>query len=201
MTSPDDLDVEKALIFFHAYMYGPVRGKMRLYSARGVTPRVAMSEDWELFASILIQDRGVSVQGGLDLERYEVKSAAYRSSFEYQYHRNSWQEKLDKDRSAGHLFISHKDGLRFVEVRYCAGSTLGRRNARTRTALNSVSGSRYRSGGYLRTGVCSFESSMARYRTSPWSNSGGRAHSFNNPYPQRQSLHGLALSLNSYTLT
>ena len=124
MTSPDDLDVEKALIFFHAYVYGPVRGKMRLYSARGVTPRVAMSEDWELFASILIQDRGVSVQDGLDLERYEVKSAAYRSSFEYQYHRNSWQEKLDKDRSAGHLFISHKDGLRFVEVRYCAGSTL-----------------------------------------------------------------------------
>ena len=124
MTFPDDLDIEKALIFFHAYMYGPVRGKMRLYTARGVAPRVAMSEDWELFASILVRDRGVPAQSGLDLERYEVKSAAYGSSFEYQYHRNSWQEKLKADRAAGHLFISHRDGLKFVEVRYCAGSML-----------------------------------------------------------------------------
>ena len=124
MTFPDDLDIEKALIFFHAYMYGPIRGKMRLYSARGVAPRVAMSADWELFASILVRDRGVPGHGGLDLERYEVKSASYGSSFEYQYHRNSWQEKLESDRAAGHLFISHRDGLRLVEVRYCEGSEL-----------------------------------------------------------------------------
>lgn len=124
MTSPHDLDIEKALIYFHAYMYGPLRGKVRLYRARGVSPRVAMSEDWELFASILVRDRGVPTQSGLDLERYEVKSASYGSSFEYQYHRNSWREKLDADRTAGHLFISHQDWLQLVEVRYCAGSAL-----------------------------------------------------------------------------
>ena len=124
MTLPDDLDVEKALIYFHAYMYGPLRGKVRLYTARGVSPRVAMSEDWELFASILVRDRGMPTQSGLDLERYEVKSATYRSAFEYQYHRNSWREKLEADRAAGHLFISHKDLLRLVEVRYCDGSDL-----------------------------------------------------------------------------
>ena len=89
MTFPDDLDIEMALIYFPAYMYGPLRGKVRLYSARRVSPRVAMSEDWELFASILVRDRGVSAQGGLDLEGYEVKSATHGSSFEYQYHRNS----------------------------------------------------------------------------------------------------------------
>ena len=124
MTLPDDLDIEKALIFFHAYMYGPLRGKVRLYTARGVAPRVAMSEDWELFASILVRDRGVPTQSGLDLERYEVKSATYGSAFEYQYHRNSWREKLGADRAAGHLFISHHDWLRLVEVRYCAGAEL-----------------------------------------------------------------------------
>lgn len=124
MTLPDDLDIEMALIYFHAYMYGPLRGKVRLYSARGVTPRVAMSEDWELFASILVRDRGVRTQSGLDLEKYEVKSAKYGGSFEYQYHRKSWKEKLDADRAAGHLFISHKDLLRLVEVRYCAGLDL-----------------------------------------------------------------------------
>ena len=124
MTLPDDLDIEKALIFFHAYMYGPLRGKVRLYTARGVAPRVAMSEDWELFASILVRDRGLPTQSGLDLERYEVNSATYGSSFEYQYHRNSWREKLAADRAAGHLFISHQDWLRLVEVRYCAGADL-----------------------------------------------------------------------------
>ena len=98
MTIPDDLDIEKALIYFHAYMYGPLRGKLRLYEARGVSPRVAMSEDWELFASILVRDRGVLGQSGLDLESYEVKSASYGSAFEYQYNRNSWSEKLAKDR-------------------------------------------------------------------------------------------------------
>lgn len=124
MTLPDDLDIEMALVYFHAYMYGPLRGKVRLYSARGVSPRVAMSEDWELFASILVRDRGVSTHGGLDLEGYEVKSATYGSAFEYQYHRNSWREKLAADRAAGHLFISHRDLLRLVEVRYCTGSSL-----------------------------------------------------------------------------
>ncbi|MYE00954.1 MAG: hypothetical protein F4Y03_06680 [Alphaproteobacteria bacterium] len=112
------------MIYFHAYMYGPLRGKVRLYSARGVTPRVAMSEDWELFASILVRDRGVRTPSGLDLEKYEVKSAKYGGSFEYQYHRNSWQRKFAADRDAGHLFISHQDLLRLVEVRYCAGSDL-----------------------------------------------------------------------------
>ncbi len=33
---PTELDFEKALMFFHAYMYGPLQGKLRLYAARGV---------------------------------------------------------------------------------------------------------------------------------------------------------------------
>jgi hypothetical protein len=39
-------------MFFHAYMYGPIQGKLRLYKARSIPPgSVAMSSDWEVFAS------------------------------------------------------------------------------------------------------------------------------------------------------
>jgi hypothetical protein len=56
---PTELEFEKALMFFHAYMYGPLQGKLRLYTARGVhSPAVAASSDWEVFASILVKDVG-----------------------------------------------------------------------------------------------------------------------------------------------
>ena len=126
MPLPDELDIDNALIFFHAYMYGPLRGKMRLYRARDISPRMVMSEDWELFASILVRDRGAPGHSGLDLQGCEVKSAKDNGSFEYQYHRNSWQEKLAADREADHIFISHEDGLRLVEVRYCEGALMQR---------------------------------------------------------------------------
>ncbi len=113
-----------ALIYFHAYMYGPLRGKLRLYKDRRLVPRMAMSEDWEVFASILVRNTGAGATSGLDLEAYEVKSAQDKGSFEYQYHRHSWKKKLDADRRAGHLFISHRDELRNVEVRYCDGIDL-----------------------------------------------------------------------------
>ena len=113
-----------AMVFFHAYMYGPLQGKARLYRDRGILARVAMSEDWEVFASILVRDTGTSTVAGLDLEGYEVKSAKETGSFEYQYHKNSWKGKLESDRTAGHIYISHRDELRHVDVRYCDGSRL-----------------------------------------------------------------------------
>lgn len=118
------LDVYMALIYFHAYMYGPLRGRVRLYEHRGLKPRMAMSEDWEIFASILVRDTGARTASGLDLEGFEVKSALDGSSFEYQYHKHSWREKLDADRQAGHIFISHRDELGHVDVRYCDGEKL-----------------------------------------------------------------------------
>ena len=118
------LDTYMALVYFHAYMYGPLQGKARLYRDRGIRTRVAMSEDWEVFASILVRDTGTSTRAGLDLQGYEVKSALDGSSFEYQYHRRSWAEKLAADRTAGHIFISHRDALQHVDVRYCDGGDL-----------------------------------------------------------------------------
>src|SRR6266480_3731157 len=92
---PTDLDFEKALMFFHAYMYGPLQGKLRLYRSRDVrTPGKVMSSDWEVFASILVKDVGTKLTKGVDLSRYEVKSAEQGGSYEYQYHKNTGKAKL-----------------------------------------------------------------------------------------------------------
>lgn len=122
---PDTLDVRAALIYFHAYMYGPYQGRFRLFRDRNLKPRmVVMPEDWEIFASILLRRHGVTSHKGPDLGVIEVKSAVSDGSFEYQYHRDSWQEKLNADRRSGHAFIWHGDGLHTVDVRYCNGEQL-----------------------------------------------------------------------------
>ncbi len=65
---PTELDFEKALMFFHAYMYGPLQGKLRLYGARKVrSVGAAMTSDWEVFASMLVGDLGRKLAGGIDL--------------------------------------------------------------------------------------------------------------------------------------
>jgi hypothetical protein len=120
---PTNLDFEKSLMFFHAYMYGPLQGKLRLYSARGVrSGGVAMSSDWEVFASILVRDLGTKLGAGIDLSGHEVKSAERGGSYEYQYHKRTGREKLAKDATVGHLFFDHADNLRHVDLRYAHGS-------------------------------------------------------------------------------
>jgi hypothetical protein len=95
---PTDLDFEKSLMFFHAYMYGPLQGKLRLYGARNIPPgSIAMSSDWEVFASMLVKDLGRKFGAGIDLANYEVKSAKEGASYEYQYHKNTGLDKLAKD--------------------------------------------------------------------------------------------------------
>ena len=87
-------------MFFHAYMYGPLQGKLRLYNAREVhPPGAAMSSDWEVFASILVKDLGKKLAAGIDLGQHEVKSAFAGGSYEYQYHKNTGKKKLKKGRS------------------------------------------------------------------------------------------------------
>jgi hypothetical protein len=123
--APTDLDFEKALMFFHAYMYGPLQGKLRLYKARGVRVSAAvMSSDWEVFASILVRDLGKKLAAGVDLTQHEVKSAFDGGSYEYQYHKHTGMEKLQRDAQVGHLFFDHRDNLRRVDLRYAHGSTM-----------------------------------------------------------------------------
>lgn len=122
---PTDLDFEKSLMFFHAYMYGPLQGKLRLYGARKIPPgSIAMSSDWEVFASMLVKDLGRKFGAGIDLANYEVKSAKQGASYEYQYHKNTGLDKLAKDAKVGHLFFEYLDNLKEVHLRYLHGSTL-----------------------------------------------------------------------------
>ena len=116
MPAQNALDVQGALIYFHAYMYGPYQGRARLFRLRNMAPRMVMSEDWEVFASILLKSMGSANRSGPDLGEYEIKSAVDGGSFEYQYHRKSWEAKLAADRRAGHVFIWHRNELSHVEV-------------------------------------------------------------------------------------
>ena len=124
-TGPTDLDFEKSLMFFHAYMYGPLQGKLRLYGARKIPAgSVALPSDWEVFASILVKDVGRKLSIGIDLANYEVKSAKRLASYKYQYHKNTGREKLARDIEVGHLFFDYSDNLRDVHLRYLHGSNL-----------------------------------------------------------------------------
>ena len=123
---PTELEFEKALMYFHAYMYGPLQGKLRLYSARNVRSSggTTMSSDWEVFASILVNDLGQKLAAGIDLSNYEVKSAISGGSYEYQYHKNTGKEKLARDLKVGHLFFEHANNLRLVQLRFAHGSQM-----------------------------------------------------------------------------
>jgi len=122
---PTDLDFEKSLMFFHAYMYGPIQGKLRLYGARKIPAgSVAMSSDWEVFASMLVKDLGRKFGAGIDLANYEVKSAKRSSSYEYQYHKLTGRQKLEKDAQVGHLFFDYANNLKDVDLRYLHGTQL-----------------------------------------------------------------------------
>jgi hypothetical protein len=123
--TPSDLDFEKALMFFHAYMYGPLQGKLRLYKARSVrSTGAAMSSDWEVFASILVRDLGKKLAAGIDLSQHEVKSAQDGGAYEYQYHKNTGKKKLLVDMKVKHLFFDHRDNLRHVDLRFAHGSAM-----------------------------------------------------------------------------
>jgi hypothetical protein len=122
---PTELEFEKALMFFHAYMYGPLQGKLRLYAARNVRKAgTVMSSDWEVFASILVQDLGRKLASGIDLSDHEVKSAVDGGSYEYQYHKKTGKEKLARDMEVGHLFFDHANNLRHVNLYYAHGTQM-----------------------------------------------------------------------------
>jgi hypothetical protein len=124
-TVPTKLELEKSLMFFHAYMYGPLQGKLRIYGARKISAgAVATPRDWEVFASMIVNDVGQKLAAGIDLTNYEVKSAKRKAGYEYQYHKFSGREKLIKNAEVGHLFFEYSDDLGEVNLRYMHGSQL-----------------------------------------------------------------------------
>ncbi len=123
--APTKLEFEKSLMFFHAYMFGPLQGKLRIYGARKIAAGAMITpRDWEVFASMLVNDVGQKLAAGIDLTNYEVKSAKTKGSYEYQYHKESGREKLIQDAKVGHLFFEYSENLREINLRYMHGSQL-----------------------------------------------------------------------------
>jgi len=132
-------------MFFHAYMYGPLQGKLRLYRARDVhSGGKVQSSDWEVFASILVKDVGTKLTKGVDLSKYEVKSAENGGNYEYQYHKNTGRQKLKDDMRVGHLFFDHRNNLGSVDLRYVAGADLSVFFAKWLKEFPEPYGQRYR---------------------------------------------------------
>jgi hypothetical protein len=84
-----------------------------------------MASDWEVFASMLVNDLGRKLVAGIDRANHEVKSAKRGGSYEYQYHKDTGREKLIRNGEVGHLFFDYLNNLRDVDLRYLHGSQLG----------------------------------------------------------------------------
>lgn len=78
---------------------------------------------WELFAAILVGD--LKKEGnGIDLLGHEVKAYLWKHPPEYQYHRKSWQDKLEEDKVAKHICIWYKEDLLDLDVYLINGSEI-----------------------------------------------------------------------------
>jgi len=60
-----------------------------------------MHSDWVVFASIFVRNLGKKLAAGIDLSHHEVKSAFKGGIYEYQYHKDSGKEKLNRDEEVG----------------------------------------------------------------------------------------------------
>lgn len=85
---------------------------------------------WEAFSAMLVNRRGSGLIGA-DLVGWEVKSAKLGGSFEYQYHLNTGQNKIEEDCEVNHLFCSYSDEYENVVVRAMRGPDLADRYFRS----------------------------------------------------------------------
>ena len=122
---PLNLHIGEASKFFLYHMRRPLQAKRGIYERRNIRFGSAVTpSDWEVFASLLVDELGNGGVSGVDLENFEVKSAMNNGSYEYQYHKETGKAKLKGDMKAGHLFINHSNCLNDVEVRYVPGEKL-----------------------------------------------------------------------------
>lgn len=116
------LSLKPAMEFFSTYMYQPLQGKRFVYQSRNIRLGSAVTpSDWEVFASLLVDQKGNGGVSGIDLGEFEVKSGMDNGSYEYQYHKATGKAKLKGDMKAGHLFFNHSNFLNHVTLRYVHG--------------------------------------------------------------------------------
>jgi hypothetical protein len=111
-----NLQVQEAYSFYSTYILEYSQNKAEIYEQYGFSLQGSIgSKDWEVFAAILLNDRARRGDGA-DLMNYEVKSAVFGGSFEYQYHRNRGLDKLTDDREVDHIFIARSETYTNVEI-------------------------------------------------------------------------------------
>lgn len=124
LTSPagsSGLHIADAMQFYRRSIWSPVDQRAAYYRRQG-TPATSLNGsvppvDWEIFCAILLGLVKSSSRRGLDLLGAEVKSAALKGSYEYQYHRESWSEKAAEERGVQHVFVEYEPGYRGFVVR------------------------------------------------------------------------------------
>lgn len=120
-------DTEKAVEFYKTHLLqtnGALHPLLQTYNFKSELP----SWKWELFVAILVGDiataksrRGTK---GADLLRHEVKTAQNGRDFEYQYHKKSWAEKLEKESQINHVYVSYRPEFKDLDVRMIPGKEL-----------------------------------------------------------------------------
>ncbi len=116
MNTPPNLEFQKAYDFYRKFILEHSLEKQAVYEEYGFPLQGSVgSRDWEVFAAILLSDKKKPGDGS-DLERHEVKSATEKGSFEYQYHRNTGQQKLQEDQSIDHVFVWYSSDYSDVQV-------------------------------------------------------------------------------------
>lgn len=114
-----ELRQQEAYEFYRKYIYNEeLINLLREYNIR--IPGSISPQLWELFGAILTGDRGTGNYGA-DLTNYEVKSSTEGNSFEYQYHLRTGQNKLLKDMTIDHVFVSYSRDYRNITVRQLTG--------------------------------------------------------------------------------
>ncbi|RWX47088.1 hypothetical protein H206_00128 [Candidatus Electrothrix aarhusensis] len=115
-------NIDIAYDFYQKHIYDKEKiNLLRKYNLKiaGSVP----SALWELFGALITGKPGAGSTGA-DLVGWEVKSAKFGGSFEYQYHLNTGANKLKEDSIVNHLFCSYSETYQDVLVKAMRGSSL-----------------------------------------------------------------------------
>lgn len=115
-------NIDVAYNFYSKHIYDEEKIKLLTkYNLKiaGSVPSVL----WELFGALITGRPGNGITGA-DLIGWEVKSAKFGGSFEYQYHLNTGANKLKEDCIVNHLFCSYSETYKDVVVQAMRGNTL-----------------------------------------------------------------------------
>lgn len=126
-------DPKEAHSFYYQYIFQENLQLEFLCKKYNFESKAPYSWKWELFGAILVGDKRKKLlledsdkreHKGADLLNHEIKSSGEGSAFEYQYHPESWQDKLREDRRVTHIYVSYSEDYKDITVRALEGSKL-----------------------------------------------------------------------------